>query len=86
MFKKIFYNFNLSINFWQLYFRDMTTPKKPLKKSPLDDQTQDRDMTDEDSFDPIEKKKSYDDDDDDFDLPLDDLDTFDDFDDDDDNY
>lgn len=64
----------------------MTNPKKTLKKSPLDDQTQDRDMTDEDAFDPIEKKKTYDDEEDDFDLPLDDLDTFDDFEDDDDNY
>ncbi|SDZ86741.1 hypothetical protein [Pedobacter hartonius] len=67
----------------------MTNPKKSVRKDSLDDQTQDKEMTDDNSFDPIEKKKTYDDDDDDdFDLPLDDLDTdtFDDFDDDDDNY
>lgn len=64
----------------------MTTPKKSVKKGSLDDTNQDKELTDENSYDSIEKKKKYDDDDDDFDLPLDDLDTFDDFDDDDDNY
>jgi hypothetical protein len=66
----------------------MANPKKSIKKSPTDDQTQDLEMNDENSYDPIETKNAYDDDDDDFDLPLDDLDTFDDFgaDDDDDNY
>lgn len=73
--------------FWQFYFRQMTTPKKSVKKGSLDDKNQDKEMTDENSYDSIEKKNKYDDeDDDDFDLPLDDLDTFDDFDDDDDNY
>jgi hypothetical protein len=65
----------------------MTNPKKSVKKGSLDDQAQDKEMTDENSFDSVDKKNTYDDDDDDdFDLPLDDLDTFDDFDDDDDNY
>jgi len=65
----------------------MTNPKKSVKKGPLDNQPQGKEMTDENSFDLIEKKKIFDDEDDDFDLPLDDLDTFDDFgDDDDDNY
>ncbi|MBB5634666.1 hypothetical protein HDF26_002660 [Pedobacter cryoconitis] len=63
----------------------MTTPKKSVKKSSLDDQAQDKEMNDENSYDSIEKKKTFDDDDDDFDLPLDDLDTFDDFDSDDDD-
>lgn len=83
VFKKIFCNFNISINFWQFYFREMTNPKNSVKKGPVDE---DMDMTDDNSFDPIEKKKTFDDEDDDFDLPLDDLETFDDFDDDDDNY
>ncbi len=67
----------------------MTTPKKSVKKSSLDDQAQDKEMNDDNSYDAIDKKKTFDDDDDDdFDLPLDDLDTFDDFgsEDDDDNY
>jgi len=66
----------------------MTNSKKSLKKSPLDDQAQDKEMTDENSFDSTEKKKTFDDDDDEFDLPLDDLDTFNDFesDEDDDTY
>ncbi|KIO75504.1 hypothetical protein TH53_20300 [Pedobacter lusitanus] len=66
----------------------MTTPKKSVKKGSLDDQAQDKEMNDENSYGSIDKKKTYDDDDDDFDLPLDDLDTFDDFDseDDDDTY
>jgi len=64
----------------------MTTPKKSAKKDSLDDQTQDKEMNDENSFDSAENKKTLDDDDDDFDLPLDDLDTFGDFDDDDDSY
>ncbi|CAM4030445.1 hypothetical protein SAMN06265348_101375 [Pedobacter westerhofensis] len=65
----------------------MTNPKKSIKKGSLDDQAQDKEMTDENSFDSVEKNKTYDDDeDDDFDLPLDDLDTFDDFDDDDESY
>lgn len=66
----------------------MANPKKTIKKSPTDDQAQDKEMNDENSYDEIETKKRYeDDDDDDFDLPLDDLDTFDfESDDDDDNY
>lgn len=63
----------------------MTTPKKSVKKSSLDDQAHDKEMNDENSYDSIEKKKTFDDDDDDFDLPLDDLDTFGDFDSDDDD-
>lgn len=68
----------------------MTNPKKSVKKDSLDDQAQDKEMTDENSFDSNENKKTFDDDDDDdFDLPLDDLDTpsfSDDFDDEDDDY
>lgn len=65
----------------------MTNPKKPVKKSPQEDLEQDKEMTDDNSYDAVEKNSKFDDDDDDFDLPLDDLDTFDDFaDDDDDNY
>jgi len=64
----------------------MTTPKKSVKKDSLDDQSQDKEMNDENSFDSAENKKTFDNDDDDFDLPLDDLDTFGDFDDDDDSY
>jgi hypothetical protein len=63
----------------------MTNPKKSVKKGALDDQAQDKEMTDDNSFDSVEKNNSYDDDDE-FDLPLDDLDTFDDFDDDDESY
>jgi len=68
------------------YFREMTNSKKLINNGPLDDEMEDNEINDDNSFDPIEKKKNYDDDDDDFDLPLDDLDTFDDFDDEDDNY
>jgi len=67
----------------------MTNPKKPTKQSPLDDRELDKETADDNSYDSVEKKKTFnDDEDDDFDLPLDDLDTFDDFgtDDDDDNY
>lgn len=65
----------------------MTNPKKSVKKGSLDDQAQDKEMTDENSIDSTENPGKFDDDDDDdFDLPLDDLDTFEDFDDDDDNY
>jgi len=65
----------------------MANPKKSVNKGSLDDQAHDKEMADDNSFDSIEKKKTYDDDEDDFDLPLDDLDTFDDFDaDDDDSY
>jgi len=64
----------------------MTNPKKPIKKSPLDDQDPDKEMTDDNFDDAADKKKAFDEDEDDFDMPLDDLDTFDDFDDDDDNY
>jgi len=65
----------------------MTNPKKPIKKSPLDDQDPDKEITDDNSYDSIDEKKTFDEDEDDFDMPLDDLDTFDDFgEDDDDNY
>lgn len=65
----------------------MTTPKKSIKKGPIE-RAEDKEMTDENSLAPKGKKNSFDDDDDEFDLPLDDLDGFDDFgtDDDDDNY
>ena len=64
----------------------MTNPKKSGRKDSLNNRAKDKE-TDDNSFDPIDKKNSYDeqDDDDDFDLPLDDLDTFDDFNDDDDD-
>jgi len=65
----------------------MTNPRKPIKKSPLDDQDPDKEITDDNSYDAVDKKKTFADEDDDFDMPLDDLDTFDDFsEDDDDNY
>ncbi|WP_110826734.1 hypothetical protein [Pedobacter nutrimenti] len=60
----------------------MTTPKKSINEGPLDE-SEDRDMINDDNS---RNKKSYDDDDDDFDMPLDDLDTFDDFGDDDEDY
>ena len=59
----------------------MKTPKKPIKKSPMADPENEH----EDAYEGTTKKKSYDDEDDDFDMPLDDLDTFDSFDDDDDD-
>jgi len=59
----------------------MKTPKKSIKKSALADP----EIEQEDAFEGIGKKKPYDDEDDDFDMPLDDLDTFDSFDDDDDD-
>jgi hypothetical protein len=59
----------------------MTTPKNSIKKGPLDE-SEDRDMINDDS----RNKKSFDDDDDDFDMPLDDLDAFDDFGDDEDDF
>jgi len=78
----LFRNFNLSNNtFCILFFFVMTTPKKSIKKGPLDE-SEDRDMINDDS----RNKKSFDDDDDDFDMPLDDLDAFDDFGDDEDDY
>lgn len=64
----------------------MKTPKKPIKKSQVEDPENEL----EDSYEETSKKKSYeDDDDDDFDMPLDDLDSFDSYgseDDDDDTY
>ncbi len=87
LFKKIFRNFNISINSGNFIIRQMANPKKSVKKGSLDDQAQDKEMNDENFDDTTETKKKFDDDDDDdFDLPLDDLDTFDDFDDEDDNY
>jgi hypothetical protein len=86
LFKRLFVFLTFN-KFWQFYFRQMTNPKKSVRKDSIDDQDLDKEMTDENSFDPIDKKNAYDDDDDDdFDLPLDDLDTFDDFDDDDESY
>ena len=66
----------------------MTTPKKSAKKGAIDEQNRDRITADENAFESISKKKNFDDDDDDFDMPLDDLDNFDNFDadEDDDNY
>jgi hypothetical protein len=66
----------------------MTTPKKSIKKSPVDE-VEDLDLLNEDAIRGIKSKKSFvDDDDDEFDLPLDDLDTFNDYidDDEDDTY
>ena len=67
----------------------MTTPKKSIKKSPVDE-VEDLDLLNEDVIRGTKSKKSFvDDDDDEFDLPLDDLDTFNDYideDDDDDTY
>jgi hypothetical protein len=66
----------------------MTTPKKSIKKGPLNE-VEDRDMLNDSSIGEIKNKKSFiDDEDDEFDAGLDDLDTFDDFidDDDDDNF
>jgi hypothetical protein len=85
LFKRLFVFLTFN-KFWQFYFRQMTNPKKSVRKDSIDDQALDKEMTDENSFDPIDKKSAYDDDDDDFDLTLDDLDTFDDFDDDDESY
>jgi hypothetical protein len=65
----------------------MTNPKKPIKKSQVDDQDPDKEMADDSSYDAVDKKTIVDDEDDDFDMPLDDLENFDDFgEDDDDNY
>lgn len=66
----------------------MTTPKKSIKKGPVNE-VDDRDMLNDNSFEETKNKKSFiADEDEDFDVPLDDLDTFDDFidDEDDDNY
>ena len=66
----------------------MTTPKKSIKKSPVDE-VEDLDLLNEDVIRGTKSKKSFvDDDDDEFDLPLDDLDTFNDYidEDDDDTY
>jgi hypothetical protein len=66
----------------------MTTPKKSIKKSPVDE-VEDLDLLNEDAIRGAKSKKSFvDDDDDEFDLPLDDLDTFNDYidEDDDDTY
>lgn len=57
----------------------MTTPKKSIKKGPVDE-VEDRDMINDSSNGEITNKKSFiDDEDDDFDVSLDDLDTYDDF-------
>lgn len=66
----------------------MTTPKKSIKKSSINE-VEDRDMLNDSSIEETKNKKSFiDDEDDDFDVALDDLDTFDDFidDEDDDNF
>lgn len=66
----------------------MTTPKKSIKKSPVDE-VEDLDLLNENAIRGTKSKKSFvDDDDDEFDLPLDDLDTFNDYidEDDDDTY
>ena len=65
----------------------MTTPKKSIKKSPVDE-VEDLDLLNENAIRGTKSKKSFvDDDDDEFDLPLDDLDTFNDYiDEDDDTY
>jgi len=57
----------------------MTTPKKSIKKSPVDE-VEDLDTLNDNAIGGTKNKKSFvDDDDDDFDLPLDDLDTFNDY-------
>ncbi|MBG6234337.1 hypothetical protein IWX76_000892 [Pedobacter sp. CAN_A7] len=66
----------------------MTTPKKSIKKSPVDE-VEDLDFLNENAIRGTKSKKSFvDDDDDEFDLPLDDLDAFNDYidEDDDDTY
>jgi len=82
--QKIFSKFNLSKTLYGIIFFVMKTPKKPINKSKAEDPENDI----EDSYEGTSKKKSYDDDDDDLDMPLDDLDSFDSFgsDDDDDDY
>jgi hypothetical protein len=64
----------------------MTNPKKTGKKSSQEELDQDNEMTDDNSYDAVDKNEKFEDEDDDFDVPLDDLDTFDDFADDDDDY
>jgi len=58
----------------------MTTPKKSIRKSPVDE-VEDHDTINEHAIGDPKNKKSFavDDDDDEFDLPLDDLDTFNDY-------
>ncbi|WP_432709875.1 hypothetical protein [Pedobacter sp.] len=66
----------------------MTTPKKTIKKSPIEE-VEELDLLNENAIKGTKNKKSFvDDDDDEFDLPLDDLDTFNDYidDDEDDTY
>jgi phosphopantothenoylcysteine synthetase/decarboxylase len=66
----------------------MTTPKKSLKKSPVDE-VEGFELLNENAMSGTKNKKSFiDDDEDEFDLPLDDLETFNDYidDEDDDTY